>query len=106
MKKRLIDEITEPRKLVDAGRAPAGVQPDAVEAIDHVRKIGNIGAHMEGDINFIVDVDANEAQLLIGLAELLFEEWYEARELRTARLRKLGVIATEKAHIKEKSEDR
>lgn len=45
-------------------------------AIDSVRKIGNIGAHMEKDINLIVDVDPNEAELLINLIEFLFSDWY------------------------------
>jgi hypothetical protein len=100
-KKRLIDEIKELRLLVDAGQAPAGVQPDTVEAIDHVRGIGNIGAHMEADINVIVDVDPDEAQVLIGLTELLFEEWYVAREQRTQRLAKLGVIAADKKQLQQ-----
>lgn len=43
------------------------VEPDTWEAIDVVRKVGNIGAHMEKDINQIVEVDENEAGLLIGL---------------------------------------
>lgn len=55
VKKRLIEEIEELRQRVDQGRAPAGVQPDTVNAIDHVRHIGNIGADMEADINVIVD---------------------------------------------------
>jgi hypothetical protein len=82
--------------MVDAGQAPAGVQADTVDAIDHVRQIGNIGAHMEKDINLIVDVDPDEAQVLIELTELLFDEWYVARKTRTERLTKLGVIAGEK----------
>jgi hypothetical protein len=45
-----------------------------VEAIDIVRNIGNIGAHMEADINVIVDVDPDEAQTLIELIETLFLE--------------------------------
>jgi len=65
-KSRLIDEIRELRKRVDSGHGPLGVQPDTVDAIDHIREIGNIGAHMEADINVIVDVDPNEAQVLIG----------------------------------------
>jgi Domain of unknown function (DUF4145) len=60
-KKRLVDEINELRIRVDNGNAPAGVQQDTVDAIDHVRSIGNIGAHMEADINVIVDVDPDEA---------------------------------------------
>jgi hypothetical protein len=99
-KRRLIDEIDELRTRVQDGKAPLGVQPDTVEAIDHVRGIGNIGAHMEADINVIVDVDANEAQTLIELTELLFEEWYVAREARTKRLQHLKSIADAKKEQK------
>jgi hypothetical protein len=95
-KRRLIDEIDELRARVQSNNAPSGVQPDAVDAIDHVRGIGNIGAHMEADINVIIDVDANEAQILIELTELLFEEWYVAREARTKRLGQLKFIADAK----------
>ena len=93
---RLIDEIRELRRLVDAGQAPPGVQADTVAAIDHVRQVGNIGAHMEQDINLIVDVDPNEAQLLIELTELLFAEWYVAREQRRQRLAEIGFVAEDK----------
>ena len=48
------------RRRVAAGQAPADVQADTVEAIDHVRGIGNIGAHMEADINVIIDVAVQE----------------------------------------------
>ena len=42
-KPRLIEEIKELRTRVQDGKAPLGVQADTVEAIDHVRGIGNIG---------------------------------------------------------------
>ncbi len=100
-KKRLVDEIEELRERVNNGKAPSGVQADTVDAIDHVRSIGNIGAHMEADINVIVDVDADEAQKLIELTELLFAEWYIARERRQQRLKDLGAIAQEKKALKE-----
>ncbi|WP_441280268.1 DUF4145 domain-containing protein [Bradyrhizobium sp. 63_E2_N1_3] len=99
-KGRLIDEIKELRALVEAGNAPRGVQHDSVDAIDHVRGIGNIGAHMEKDINTIIDVDPDEAQRLIELTEMLFEEWYEARHRREQRLQQIGAIAAEKAQAK------
>jgi hypothetical protein len=92
-KGRLIDEIDELRKRVDAGQAPLGVQLDTVNAIDDVRKVGNIGAHMKADINVIGDVDPNEAQVLIEPVELLFLEWYVARAARADRLAKLKSIA-------------
>ncbi len=44
--------------------------------LDGVRRIGNIGAHMEKDINIIVDIDPNEANKLIKLIELLLDQWY------------------------------
>jgi len=97
---RLIDEIDELRTRVQDGKAPSGVQPDTVDAIDHVRGIGNIGAHMEADINVIVDVDADEAQTLIELTELLFDEWYIAREARTKRLEHLKSISDAKKQQK------
>lgn len=46
------------------------------KVIDGVRRIGNIGAHMENDINLIVDIDPDEAQSLLKLIELLIKQWY------------------------------
>jgi hypothetical protein len=100
-KGRLIDEIKELRKRVNDGQAPSGVQPDTVDAIDGVREVGNVGAHMKADINVIVDVDPHEAQILIELVELLFLEWYVARDARTTRLDKLKSVATGKAKQKQ-----
>jgi hypothetical protein len=74
---RLVDEIEQIKGNVDS------ITWDAIEA---VRKLGNIGAHMEKDINVIVDVDPDEASLLIGLVETLLREWYVAREERQKRM--------------------
>ena len=48
-------------------------------AIDGLRNLGNIGAHMEKDINLIIDIDPQEAVKLQKLVELLIEKWYIAR---------------------------
>ena len=96
----LNDEIRELKKLVDEDKAPKGVSDNSVEAIDAVRKIGNIGAHMEKDINLIIDVDPDEAQTLIELIETLFEDWYVARDTREKRFAKLSAIAEAKADQK------
>jgi Domain of unknown function (DUF4145) len=66
------------------------------DAIDAVRSIGNIGAHMEQDINVIVDVDQNEAAVLIGLIETLIEEWYVHRHVRAERMSKIVAVAAAK----------
>lgn len=84
---RLVDEIEAIREKVDG---------ETWEAIDAVRKIGNIGAHMETDINVIVEVDPGEAKLLIGLIETLVEEWYIARHDRRTRLGTLAELAKTK----------
>ncbi|WP_367303975.1 DUF4145 domain-containing protein [Sphingobium xenophagum] len=95
-KSTLLQEITELRKRVDEGDAPKGVNSEAVDAIDQVRGIGNIGAHMEKDINLIIPVDADEAQVLIQLIEMLFEEWYVARNSRQQRLARIASVSDEK----------
>jgi hypothetical protein len=66
-------------------------------AIDAVRSIGNIGAHMEKDINVIVDVEPEEAELLIGLIESLLEEWYVHRHERDEHMKKIVAAAQAKA---------
>lgn len=92
----LYAEIDQLRSAVSDGSAPQGVTDETVEAIDQVRSVGNIGAHMEKDINHIVDVDAGEAEVLISLVEMLFEEWYVAREKRRKRLQTITAIADAK----------
>jgi hypothetical protein len=88
---RLADEIEQIKDKTD---------PLTWEAIDSVRKVGNIGAHMEKDINLIVDVDPNEAKLLIGLIETLIRDWYVAREERKARLLQIKQVADQKDQAK------
>ncbi|WP_104657622.1 DUF4145 domain-containing protein [Ralstonia insidiosa] len=84
---RLVDEIAAIKDKVDP------VTWDSVEA---VRKIGNIGAHMEKDIDLIVDVEPEEAGLLIGLIESLIDDWYVARYERAQRHATLQATAAQK----------
>lgn len=74
------------------------------EAIDAVRKIGNIGAHMEKDINYIIDVDEKEAELLINLLDLLLENWYIENHKREERLKAIKEIADNKDKQRQKKE--
>jgi Domain of unknown function (DUF4145) len=70
-------------------------------AIDAVRKIGNIGAHMEKDINLIVDVEPREARLLIGLIEFLLADWYVGRHEREEHMKKVIALGTAKDAAKQ-----
>lgn len=99
--KTLHGEITELRKQVEDGTAPRQVSEESIAAIDAVREVGNIGAHFEADINLIVDVDPEEATALIGLIELLFEEWYVARYERQQRLAAVKSVAGAKKEAKQ-----
>lgn len=65
-------------------------------AIDGLRKVGNIGAHMEKDVNLIIDIDINEAKKLLRLIDLLLEKWYIARHDEENLLTEISEIAEEK----------
>ena len=92
-KGRLVDEIEAIHDKVDRL---------AWDAINAVRNIGNIGAHMEKDINVIVDVEPQEAKLLIGLIETLVDDWYVTRHERESRLSKLVAVAQNKEQVRTK----
>ena len=79
------------------------VDPLVWQAIEGVRKIGNIGAHMEKDINVIVDVEPNEAELLVGLIEFLIKDWYVARNNKEQHLKALIGVADKKDEAKKVS---
>lgn len=49
------------------------------KAIDGIRKVGNIGAHMGKDVNLIIDIDSDEALKMQKLIELLLDKWYISR---------------------------
>ncbi len=93
-KGRLFDEITELQGKTDA---------TTWKAIDAVRSIGNIGAHMEREINVIVEVEPNEAGLLIGLIEILLKDWYITKHEREEHLKKIIAAAEAKQQDKQES---
>lgn len=94
-KGRLIDEINDLQEKVDI---------TTWKAIDSVRHVSNIGAHMEKDVNLIIDVDTEEAGLLIWLIEILFEEWYVARHEKEKKMKALVELAEAKKEIKKSSQ--
>lgn len=104
-KKTLDQEINALKAAVHDFSAPREVTLESVEGIDRVRSIGNIGAHMEKDVNLIVPIDPDEAGILIELIETLFDDWYVAKHVRQARFANLDRIAAEKKAIKEGATD-
>lgn len=91
-KSRLIDEVNALQSIIPSSQW---------KAIDALRSIGNIGAHMEKDINTIIDVDPNEAEQLLKLIELLIDKWYIARHDEEELLNNITAIASNKKSQKQ-----
>jgi len=72
------------------------IDDDMWKAIQTIRSVGDIGAHMEKDVNYIVDVEPDEAELLIELIETLLDEWYVARKRREDRSEKTRLLGEKK----------
>lgn len=72
---------------------------EALENINLIRNAGNIGAHMEKDVNLVIDIAPDEARLLIELLEALIKEWYIERHERKKRTETLKE-KTKKANLK------
>lgn len=66
-KKNLYQEITEIQDRV---------KPEISRVLKGLKDLGNIGAHMEKDINLIIEIDPDEAEKLLKLIEYLMKEWY------------------------------
>lgn len=95
-KPRLKDEIDEIKNKCDI---------ETWEAIDGIRKIGNIGAHFEKDINLIIEVEPDEAELLIKLIETLFKDWYINKYERQSRLEEIKKISETKESKRKEKKD-
>lgn len=74
-------------------------------AIDAVRKLGNIGAHMEQDVNIIIDIEPNEAQKLQKLIELLIEKWYIGSHDAEMLLCEISEMSDEKEKVRNETRD-
>lgn len=69
-KKRLVDEIDALQDKVPAAQW---------KILNSIRRLGNIGAHPEADVNLIIDIEPEDAQKLISVIELLIRQWYIER---------------------------
>ena len=93
-------KVSKPTLFAEINAIEDKIDPLTFKSIDSVRKVGNIGAHMEKDIDLIIDVEPKEAFLLIQLIELLFEEWYIHKYERELKLKSIANIADLKDQLK------
>lgn len=81
------------------------IDPDLWEAIQSVRGIGDIGAHMDKNVDRIIDVTPDEAGLLIKLIETLFQDWYIARKKRRANQEALRSLLADKRELQKAAKE-
>ena len=81
------------------------IDDDTLESIKAVREVGDIGAHMEKAVDTIVDVEPEEAVLLVELIETLISDWYVARKKREERHQRLRDVVSEKRQAKRVSKE-
>ena len=96
VKDRLADEIDEVAKK-------AGISPSQASALKALKDIGNIGAHPERDIKLIVDVEPDEAKLLISLIEFFMEHWYINKHNEEEKLNEIVNISKQKKDLRHSS---
>lgn len=89
-------KINEKNLNAEITRLKEKVSPTLWQAMDGLRKIGNIGAHMESDVNLIIDIEPDEAKKLLRLIEMLFEKWYVERHKEEVLLGEIVGIAEDK----------
>ena len=90
-------EVKKENLYAEINAIQGKVTPSQWKALDGLRKIGNIGAHMEKDVNLIIDIDPDESKKLLRLIEMLLEKWYIARHDEEALCADINKIADEKA---------
>lgn len=79
------------------------VTPTQWNAIDGLRKLGNIGAHMEKDVNLIIDLTPEQAKKLLNLIELLLEKWYITRHDEEELLKAIKATSDQKQAERKKT---
>lgn len=92
-KSSLLQEIDEVDKLCE-------ITPNEKAALDALRNIGNIGAHPERDIELIVDVEPDEAKLMISLIEYFMEKWFIQKHNEDKMMKGIVDIAQQKKELK------
>lgn len=92
-KSRLVDEI-------DAVKEKTEITPNQIAALKALKDIGNIGAHPERDIELIVDVEPNEAKLMITLIEYFMEQWYIRRHTDEEMMNEIVNVSQKKKELK------
>ncbi|MBO6301011.1 MAG: DUF4145 domain-containing protein [Ruminiclostridium sp.] len=63
-----------------------------LDAIDSLRKIGNLGAHLKIESNVIVEVSKEEAKAFLWLIEYIIDEWYVQEHEKAEMIEKIAQL--------------
>lgn len=95
-----INEDTLYKEIEKAAQQPT-ITKQQHDALHALRKLGNIGAHPEKDVNVIVDVEPHEAATMIKLVEFFLTEWCIHRHEADELLSNIVSISDQKQAIKQ-----
>ena len=79
------------------------VSAEVRQALLDVKDMGNIGAHMEQDVNLVLDVTAEEASALMRVIEMVMNDWYVEQMHRKTALASVREITEEKFNQREQA---
>lgn len=88
--------ITKATLFLEIDALKNNIPATQYKAIDALRKLGNIGAHMEKDTNLIVEIEPDEAEKLLKLIEILMQQWYINRHDQEDLYREITEISSTK----------
>jgi hypothetical protein len=92
----LFHEIEVLEKQLGEDKLPKGVEAETIEAMRALKDIGNIAAHLTVVDGTMVDVDPGEAEAMLAVIEMLFNDWYVAANKRAGRLAEIAAMAAAK----------
>ncbi len=78
---------------IDAIKARPEITPAILSALTQLRCIGNVGAHPEKDISVIVNVDYDDALVVLGIIEMIIDSTYIAKEREKEKLSQLATLS-------------
>lgn len=77
-----------------------GIYQGEFDILDSIRNLGNIGAHSENDLQLIINIESNDAKLILYCLEFLIEEWYIKSSERMDRIKQLKDLAKSKNNLR------
>lgn len=93
----LYKTIEKLKKDFESSEVVQGITEESIKALDEIRELGNIGAHLNDNTNLIGrGIEYDDVQALTVIIEILFKDWYIASHNRKQKFSDLRKRVTEK----------